>query len=284
MKNLHIQNLEMIITKKCNLKCAHCMRGAASNKDMSEEVINATLQQIKSVGNLAISGGEPLLALDTLEKIFTYVIDNKIFLDEYSLVTNCAKDPKELIRLFDYFEAYVKQTSRNPKENKGLIAISIDNYHYQELSKLDKTSQDEILQYMKDLSKTPYFYSFKTINKKLFAAGNAVNLPKKDTVVLRPMQTYICYANETPKFIDRFKPIPQTGICNIGPMICINPEGIITEDGASYLDQETIYNYGNVKEISIEQACLNHGAKVIRPNNWFRKTGKEIKKYRNYNK
>lgn len=284
MKNLYIQNLEIIITKKCNLKCAHCMRGTASNKDMSEEVIKATLQQIQSVGNLAISGGEPLLALDTLEKIFTYIIDNKIVLDEYSLVTNCTKDPKDLIKLFDYFEEYVKQTSRLLRKNKGLIAISMDEYHYKELSKLDKTSQDAVLQYIKDLSKTPYFYSFKTINKKLFASGNALNLPSKDTVILRPMQTYICYTHKSPKFIDRFKPIPKTGVCNIGPMICINPDGIITEDGASYLDQETIYNYGNVKDIAIEQACLNHGAKVIRPNSWYRKTGREIKKYSNYNK
>ena len=43
MKKIYIQNLGMIVTEKCNLNCAHCLRGKCSDKVMSDEVIDATL-------------------------------------------------------------------------------------------------------------------------------------------------------------------------------------------------------------------------------------------------
>ena len=43
MKKIAVQNLCMIITEQCNLKCEHCLRGQCSNRVMSDEVIEATL-------------------------------------------------------------------------------------------------------------------------------------------------------------------------------------------------------------------------------------------------
>ena len=43
MNKLRIQNLALIVTEKCNLNCAHCLRGGCSDKVMSDEVIKATL-------------------------------------------------------------------------------------------------------------------------------------------------------------------------------------------------------------------------------------------------
>ena len=80
MSKLYIQNLGLIITEQCNLKCMHCMRGVATSKNMKEEVIEQ-LNQIDSIGNLTVCGGEPTLALPTLEKVLTFIVDNHIGLD-----------------------------------------------------------------------------------------------------------------------------------------------------------------------------------------------------------
>lgn len=38
----------------------------------------------------------------------------------------------------------------------------------------------------------------------------------------------------------------ENGFCNIGPLVTINTEGIITECDASNEHQKTLYNYDNV--------------------------------------
>ena len=86
MNKLYIQNLGLIITEQCNLNCRHCLRGKCSNKVMSNEVIEATLSQISAIGVLHLEGGEPTLAIPTIEKILDYIIKNNILVDKVSTV------------------------------------------------------------------------------------------------------------------------------------------------------------------------------------------------------
>ena len=55
---LYVQNLGVIVTERCNLNCAHCLRGNCTNKVMSDEVIQVTLSQIVGIRALAICGVE----------------------------------------------------------------------------------------------------------------------------------------------------------------------------------------------------------------------------------
>ena len=41
MKKILYRKVMLEITRRCQLKCAHCMRGDAQNLDMSEEIIDA---------------------------------------------------------------------------------------------------------------------------------------------------------------------------------------------------------------------------------------------------
>jgi MoaA/NifB/PqqE/SkfB family radical SAM enzyme len=108
MNKVYIQNLGMIITNKCNLNCSHCLRGCKNNKDMSKGVIEATLNQIVGIGNLCICGGEPTLALDVLEYIFSYIIDNRIFLNQVLITINGTNYSLEFLRLLNYIGDYIK--------------------------------------------------------------------------------------------------------------------------------------------------------------------------------
>ena len=88
MRKIAVQNLAMIVTEQCNLECEHCLRGQCSNWVMSDEVIEATLDQIVSIVNLNICGGEPTFALDRIEKIIDVIIEKQILVDAFSVVIN----------------------------------------------------------------------------------------------------------------------------------------------------------------------------------------------------
>lgn len=263
MSKLYIQNLAMIVTNKCNLNCTHCLRGTKDNNCMSDEVIEATLNQVFAVGNLSINGGEPLLALDRIEK--------HIPIDEFTITINGTIYSEELLKLFDEVNNYIGTNDIN-----ALLAISLDNYHFDEIRKLG--IQKEFYENLKKYQESKYFYDYRNTKQKLFREGYAVNLEEKLTVPLRPLKPFITYVGKNKKF-DK-----ENGICNIGPIVTINPKGIITECDASIGHQEALYNYGNVLCDSIEEVASNIGELVLKPKTFERKVNKSLKKYWTYKK
>ena len=260
----------MIITNKCNLACAHCLRGCKNNISMSNNVIESTLDQIYSIGNLAINGGEPTLVLDILENIITYIIENHILLDLFTITINGTIYSEKLLQLLDEISNYIDKNTIN-----AFFAISLDQYHLDEITKLG--IQKEFDENFRKYQESKYYYGYRKSTKKLFREGNATNLDEKLTIPLRPTKTYITYADEKQKF-DR-----ENGICMIGPVVTVNPSGIITECDASIEHQEILYNYGNVSN-SIEEAMLRHGELLLKPKKFERLANKSLKKYWNYNR
>ena len=103
-----------------------------------------------------------------------------------------------------------------------------------------------------------------------------INLDKKLTVPLRPMKTLATYVGKNRSF-DKVN-----GLCNIGPIVTINVDGNITESDASFKNQNTIYNYGNVLNESIIECLLRNKMKTVKPDKFERKVNKQIIKYFSY--
>lgn len=264
MNKLAFQNLAMIVTNQCNLNCAHCMRGRKNSKKMSEDVIKATFKDIIAISNLGICGGEPTLATDVIENIFNYIIDNKIYLEDVSCVINGTIYSEEFLRLLDYINSYVKKINNT---GQVFFKISYDQYHIMEIKEKNLLFDynNSVLRY----KQSSYYNGLQVLDhRKLFREGNACELNKHITVDLEPMQVYLAYDN-------------RNNLCNIGPLVTINTEGIITECDASIIDQYTKYNYGNVLNDSIEDVMLKQG-KVVSSRKWNKLTVKEIKRYQKY--
>lgn len=275
MKKICVQNLGMIVTERCNLNCDHCMRGGCSNKDMSDEVIEATLDQFLVIGNLSICGGEPTLALDRLEKIFSYIVEKIILVNRVSVVINGTIYSDEFLRLLDYIDSYIISYSKK-FEKRTEFAISWDKYHHSEIERLKLTKQ--YLENIKLYKSNRHFLDFYGLNGKLFREGNASKLDSSLTVPLRPMRPLITYTGKDNK-LDI-----ENGLCNIGPIVCVNVNGTITECDASIINQETLYNYGNVLTDSIESVFLKRKALVLTPKKWNRETDRQMLRYESYDK
>jgi len=275
MRQAYLQNLGVIVTEKCNLNCAHCMRGNKTCISMSDDVINATLDNIYGMGNLAICGGEPTMACDVIEKIFKAIINEKKWVEQVSVVINGSIYSEEFLKLLRYVNKYINKFSK--KKNIIKLMISFDDYHTEEIIRLNMT--DLYLENLKKYQESEFFYGLKGINGKLFKEGDAKNLSPNITEQLRPMPIYYTYANRK----NKFKYDKENGSLVIGPLITVNPEGIITEANASIENQHIIYNYGNILTESLEEIAKRQGI-ITKPINWYSDCKKAIKEYKRYKK
>ena len=271
MNKCYIYNLAMIVTNKCNLDCSHCLRGTKDDNCMSDKVIEATLDQVAAAGNIAICGGEPTLSIDRIEKIISYAIEKHIIVKNFTITINGTTYSKQLLELLDEINRYMGNDAIN-----AFFEISLDKYHLDEITKLG--IKKEFYENLKRYQESKYFLGYRDINQKLFREGNAENMDKNLTIPLRPMKKFITYVGKNGKF-DR-----ENGLCNIGPLITINPNGIITECDASIEHQETLYNYGNIVNSSIEEIVLDKGELILKPKKFDREVNKALNKYLTYNR
>lgn len=86
--NLNIDNLIIEVTRKCNLKCEHCLRGESQRKTISDQHIYKMLQLFDSVNTLCITGGEPTLAMDSLKQIVHCIRYGNADVQNFYMVTN----------------------------------------------------------------------------------------------------------------------------------------------------------------------------------------------------
>lgn len=265
MSKLYIQNLGLIVTEKCNLSCKHCMRGGSVCKDMGSLVIEATLSDVSDIGNLTICGGEVTLACDSLEKILNYIVDRKITLQGFSTTINGTIYSERFIELLDYVNEYISKTCGS---DRVIFGISKDIFHNSEISRLNliDTFNDNLLRYVN----SPYFYEYRELDMKIFREGRATSLDKSLTVPLHPWPVVYSY-------------LKKQDVYEVGPLVSVNVDGIVTECDASIENQRTVYNYGNVLEESLLDICMRVG-KETHPLFWYSKTGKIMKKQLTYNK
>lgn len=237
MEKACIQNLGLIITEDCNLDCRHCLRGKKCQKCMSKEVIEATLNQCIYIRNLCLCGGEPLMHLEPIIHIIETILKKYIIVDEISIVINGTIYREDFISLLKRINNKLKDGTK--------IAISHDKYHIEEIKKrgLKETYIENIKKYLE----TPYFIGIKRLDPKLklFNEGNAILLNSNLTVDLKPIDYAMTYVGNNKHKLD------LNGLCYIGPIVSISVDGNITECDASFENQRTKYNYGNVLTDSI---------------------------------
>ena len=268
MGKTYIQNLGLFVTEKCNLDCAHCCRGGCSNKNLKDEVISSTFDQIDMLSSLSICGGEPTLAVLQIEKVFSYIIDRKIKLDRVYMFINGTKYSEELLRLLREMNDYITIIKNLPRYQRTCaFGISADQFHIDSMEErgLFYDYLENCLMY----KESPYFDNIIDLQYPIFREGKANNLPTYLTIPLKKFG-YIIAHNEHN---------PLNSVCYLGPLISINVDGIVTECDASWKHQRTKYNYGNVLEDSLENILIKNNAELVDSDEFASKSNRLIKNY-----
>lgn len=125
-ENLHVFNLCIELTRRCNMACPHCMRGEPENKDMNVKALEILLPHFKENGipELTLTGGEPTLNPKAILTILNLLKKYGISLEHVYLVTNGKEVSDEF--LLNYFNLVLY--SDNFDELPSL-SLSQDQFH-----------------------------------------------------------------------------------------------------------------------------------------------------------
>ena len=90
------------VTRRCNLKCKFCARGDSQNKNISKDVIDKVLDELKGtyIETLRITGGEPFLVPEIIEYLIDKIIEQHIYIGRICIFTNGTKFSPELVGAF----------------------------------------------------------------------------------------------------------------------------------------------------------------------------------------
>jgi len=96
---MNINDLVIEVTRKCNLKCGHCLRGKAQNKDIFSSTIETFLVEsdIKYINTVTFTGGEPTLNIDAINQFINICVCNDIEVGSFYIVINGINVPDEFI-------------------------------------------------------------------------------------------------------------------------------------------------------------------------------------------
>lgn len=120
---LELYNLIFEVTRRCNLRCEHCLRGDAQNLDLNTNIVDLVLDHVQSISILTLSGGEPTLNMPVVRYIFDEIRRRKIPLDSFFVVTNGIENQMELAQLLLEVIPYC-----NEPDMCG-VAASMDIFH-----------------------------------------------------------------------------------------------------------------------------------------------------------
>lgn len=77
-------------TRRCNLRCEHCLRGDAEALDMDINYLRQLFEQVDSIGSITFSGGEPSLpqGVEVIEKTLELAKQYDVYVGSFYIATN----------------------------------------------------------------------------------------------------------------------------------------------------------------------------------------------------
>lgn len=234
------------ITRKCNLSCAHCMRGEAQNISFDITMLEQFFDEVKLSNVLCISGGEPFLCYDEIKQLVHLIKQKGFTTKKVLIVTNATIYDERIYKLleenFENFE----------------VDISFDSYHLNSIHKryntkdksnnprLNPCSIEEISKNVQLHITNPHFGRFYSHEDYIINIGRAKYVDSQNKLPLLPRGYFYTDCVED--------------ILLVGPEIYIDVEGNITEGNTSYEDSNK-YSIGNIKDNKISEILLKNAIK-----------------------
>ena len=159
----HIDNLCIEVTRKCNMNCAHCLRGEAQNVDINTCYIDKLLENVASVGNITFTGGEPSLNVQAIEYTMQRCQELGISVCSFYVVTNGKANTLPLAIACLKWYAYC-----DDRDEMCGLALSKDMFHD------DIDNENEIILRGLSFFREDKFTNFDRV--KLINAGRAEDL------------------------------------------------------------------------------------------------------------
>lgn len=122
---IYASDFVLEVTRRCNLRCAHCLRGAVQRVDMSPQTIWNALKNIDEIGILTITGGEPSLKPEIIREIWNVLLSRGIHVGSFYVVTNA----KSTYKRIEFLEALDKLYQWCDEPEQCTLCVSQDQFH-----------------------------------------------------------------------------------------------------------------------------------------------------------
>lgn len=188
-------NLNLMVTRNCNFKCKHCMRGDASNESISDEVLKKVFQPGTTIQHLQLNGGEVFSKPEILANIINTIIQNNVRIAILEIITNGTLFTPKIEALLDRFDHYLQFTNFITGQfvDAGVVVrLSHDKWHSQELKRIHEDNPSLYYEYTSNierLTQTRYFGGMNEV-KVLADAGRAKVLDEPKVAPLKMTMFY----------------------------------------------------------------------------------------------
>lgn len=255
---LKVSSLCVEITRKCNKRCAHCMKGESQSISMSKGIIDKLFEDIDDCKTICFEGGEVLLEIELLDYFIEKIIKHNWNTEDIQLTTNGIILDSRIVDIYDKF--------CKSRENRfALLRFSDDVFH-------DKAEFENAFNYYQPLiDEKNRQYGNKGHIVCYFASKNreSSDLP------------YIVYAGRGKDFVDnnrniftplgtkpvqypyqhnhRIKIENDTVCCKL--RLCANGNVVFGENTSYEIDDEI--SMGNILENNLTDILLQHNNKCL---------------------
>lgn len=103
---IYIEQLGIEITRKCNLSCPHCMRGEPQDINISYKSLKKIGNQVKQIGEVVISGGEPSLNIKGINLLLSIFKEKQIKIHRAFIKTNAIITDQLFINTMLLFDSF----------------------------------------------------------------------------------------------------------------------------------------------------------------------------------
>ena len=123
---VNIDSLVLEVTRRCNERCEHCLRGKAQNLNMSFNIIDRVLDQINSISSVTFTGGEVTLYTKAIQYFVEGLKKRRMTIGGFYVVTNGKIASISLVHAL--IDLYSLVDSGDEEYTCGL-AVSSDQFH-----------------------------------------------------------------------------------------------------------------------------------------------------------
>ena len=150
MKKAVIENLLVETTRRCNMRCAHCLRGGNQQKDLDTNIVDSLLAGVEEIHELNFTGGEPSLNPDAMWYFLAKCRELSIPVHQVWLATNgksvtdaflnacrewqrytlkCSLGPNERTFVPDEAKMVIEEANSEERLYGCFVSVSLDKYH-----------------------------------------------------------------------------------------------------------------------------------------------------------
>lgn len=172
----YVPDLCIELTRRCNMTCAHCLRGESQNLDISFKVINQIAKHVRC-GTVVFTGGEPSLNTMGIDYYFKRAEASGNIPDSFYVVTNGVDSRRMSNLALSLLNAYGIICRHNGEPDEyllGGVTVSQDRFH--EIFRSPSSMHDwDILKGLAFYKPEDKFHSIDEDNDWVINTGRAEN-------------------------------------------------------------------------------------------------------------